>query len=227
MTFLVLGILIVATILTGVWALGIVLWSKSGSARNTALPTVTVIVAARNEEDFINRCLNSLLLLDYPAGRLQIRIVDDHSADRTRKVAEACAAQASMDVRVLQAPPCPAGIGPKKHALRHGIENSTGEILLFTDADCTVQSGWARALVAAYGERTGAVASAVLPGRDAGLPKRLYRLERLLVSLYLGFGHRPRISGLRQRWEAFPTAGRFMRKSAASLCRTSLRAMMT
>ncbi len=153
-----------------------------GFAHSDTLPTVSIIVAARNEEAFLGRCLDSLFGLDYPRERLQIRVVDDHSTDRTREIAEDRAAGKAIDCKVCSAPSCPAGIGPKKHALSHGIAQSSGEILLFTDADCVVAPGWVRALVKCYDEQTGAVASAVLPAWQHGLSPLFYRMERLLVS---------------------------------------------
>lgn len=50
------------------------------------LPTATVIVAARNEEDNILRTLLSLDKLDYPEGKLEILIVDDNSTDSTSQI---------------------------------------------------------------------------------------------------------------------------------------------
>src|SRR5690606_31089619 len=50
------------------------------------LPTATIIVAARNEEEKILRTLSSLDKLEYPEGKLQILIVDDQSTDSTGKI---------------------------------------------------------------------------------------------------------------------------------------------
>lgn len=46
-------------------------------------PTVSIVVAARNEEDAIHRCLESLASLDYPNDKLEVLLVDDQSTDRT------------------------------------------------------------------------------------------------------------------------------------------------
>ena len=50
------------------------------------LPTVSIIVAARNEEKNILRCLQSLDKLIYPEGKLEIILVDDQSTDNTGKI---------------------------------------------------------------------------------------------------------------------------------------------
>jgi cellulose synthase/poly-beta-1,6-N-acetylglucosamine synthase-like glycosyltransferase len=50
------------------------------------LPTVTVVVAARNEERNIMRTLNSLAKLEYPENKLEIILVDDQSTDATGKI---------------------------------------------------------------------------------------------------------------------------------------------
>ena len=50
------------------------------------LPTATVIVAARDEEKNIQRCLDSLGKLEYPNSRLEVLIVDDRSTDKTGEI---------------------------------------------------------------------------------------------------------------------------------------------
>ena len=50
------------------------------------LPHVAVLVAARNEEHHLPRCLEALLAQDYPADRLHLYVADDHSTDRTAEV---------------------------------------------------------------------------------------------------------------------------------------------
>ena len=54
---------------------------------------MTVIVAAHNEEAVIERRIENLLALDYPADRLEIVVTSDASADRTDELVEAVAAR--------------------------------------------------------------------------------------------------------------------------------------
>jgi glycosyltransferase involved in cell wall biosynthesis len=163
------------------WAFGIARWARQRSPGGRDVPRVSVIVAARDEEGTISACLESLLAQDYPAERFEIVVVDDHSTDATFRVAERAGAGQPVPLRVVRAPECPSGVGPKKNALAYGIERSAGEILLFTDADCRVPRRWIRAIIEHYDADTGAVGGAVLPVQSAELGLSLLWLERLLV----------------------------------------------
>lgn len=90
--------------------------------------TVQVIIAARNEEDCIGRCLQSL------AGQqgigFEIILVDDGSTDRTRAIAESV-----PGVRVIAGSEPHPGISGKCNALVQATQSVSAEWLLFTDAD--------------------------------------------------------------------------------------------
>jgi chlorobactene glucosyltransferase len=99
-------------------------------------PPIAVVVPARNEEENIGRCLESLVAQDYPAGRLRILVVDDHSQDSTAAVVGATAARHGR-VELLRSPPLPAGWVGKSHACWNGARAVLGETqwLCFVDAD--------------------------------------------------------------------------------------------
>lgn len=90
--------------------------------------TVDVIIPARNEEDCLGRCLQSLVTQQ--GISFQITVVDDGSTDRTRAIAESFS-----EVRVLGAGDLKPGMTGKVNALVTGATGSTAEWLLFTDAD--------------------------------------------------------------------------------------------
>ena len=108
-----------------------------------APPRVSVILPARDEEDNIRECLESLLEQDYPD--LEVIVVDDRSEDRTpeilRDIASAHANRGTgteggtAELRILQGRPCPSDWMGKNHALHQGYEAATGAFLLFVDAD--------------------------------------------------------------------------------------------
>lgn len=101
-------------------------------APGAQLPSVSIIVAARNEERHIRAALSSLLKLDYPA--LQLVVVDDRSEDCTGTIiADMAREDARLEILTLQE--LPAGWLGKNHALSRGSQRASGELLLFTDAD--------------------------------------------------------------------------------------------
>ncbi len=126
--------------------------------RDDQLPTappalsVVAVIPARDEADVIGGAVASLLAQDY-SGRLDIVIVDDHSADGTAEIARATAkaAGAADRVTVVQAAPVPAGWTGKLWAVRQGTAIAAGmrpDYLLLTDADIVHAGDNLRRLVA-------------------------------------------------------------------------------
>jgi len=97
-------------------------------------PFLTVIVPARDEEENVERCLRSILASSYP--RLEVVLVDDHSRDATRAIAERIAREDAR-LRVVSAPDLPGGWFGKPWACSVGAREARGEILCFMDADTT------------------------------------------------------------------------------------------
>lgn len=101
------------------------------------LPSLTVLVAGKEEEANIERCVTGLLAQQYP--NLKIIAVNDRSADRTGEILDQLAARDSrlnaMHIRAL-----PAGWFGKNHAMHCGVQQAHSEYLCFTDADCTFDS---------------------------------------------------------------------------------------
>ena len=97
-------------------------------------PTVSVIVPARDEARNIARCVRSLLASTY--ARLELVVVDDHSTDGTGALARAAVGD-DPRARVLDCPPLPPGWFGKQWACATGAAATSGEILLFLDADTT------------------------------------------------------------------------------------------
>jgi len=112
-------------------------------------PTVSIIIAARNEEQNIRRCLESMVHLTYPSHLLEVVVVDDRSTDGTQAVVREFSARYPC-MKSLIAEAEAGGLRGKTNAITQGIEVSSGEILLFTDADCTVQSHWVEETVKYY-----------------------------------------------------------------------------
>jgi cellulose synthase/poly-beta-1,6-N-acetylglucosamine synthase-like glycosyltransferase len=95
-------------------------------------------VAARDEEPTIERCVRSLLAQDYP--NFEVLVVDDRSSDRTPQILEALLREAPERLRVLTIDQLPHGWFGKSHAMHRAVAASSGDWLLFTDADCRQSS---------------------------------------------------------------------------------------
>ncbi len=101
---------------------------------------LSVIVPARNEEDSIGACLESLVVQSEPAWELgrewEILVVNDGSSDRTRAIAAGF-----KGVTVLDAPEPEPGWTGKANAIATGVRAARGRWLLFTDADTVHEPG--------------------------------------------------------------------------------------
>lgn len=133
--------------------------NTSGAGQgNGGAPAVSVIVPARNEEQSLGRCLESLVAQQ--GVTFEILVVDDGSTDRTRAIAESFA-----PVQVMDAGPLPQGWTGKNHAVWQGAQRARGRWLLFTDAD-TVHEPGSLAAAAAEAERYGAALLSYSPRQE-------------------------------------------------------------
>jgi biofilm PGA synthesis N-glycosyltransferase PgaC len=104
-------------------------------------PPISIIVAARNEEENIPHLLQDIEQQNYPNDLIELIVVDDASTDNTYAVLQNAAKSYSYNLQILQAD------GGKKAALVQGVKHSSHQHLLFTDADCRLPqdylSSWA------------------------------------------------------------------------------------
>lgn len=135
----VLAAVFYGTILLLVW-LGL---NRLKSPEITVTPTISIIIAARNEARRITPCLQSLEQLDYPADRYEVILVDDQSTDETPSmIAAYCERHANWQAIFLSEKS--TVLRGKKSALLHAVQKSRGDIIFTTDADCIVPPGWLR-----------------------------------------------------------------------------------
>jgi cellulose synthase/poly-beta-1,6-N-acetylglucosamine synthase-like glycosyltransferase len=114
---------------------------SQGYKRQAQLPRVSVLIAARNEEVNLPGCLKSLAKIEYPQNLLQVLVLNDRSVDNTAAIARQFASEISFihAVEILEEK---HGLKGKMNVLAQGIRQSQGEIILITDADCTVPRKW-------------------------------------------------------------------------------------
>jgi len=113
---------------------------------------ISVIIPARNEGQNIKDCLDSIRAQSYPIHLFEVIVVNDHSTDNTAALIESAAADAGQNIkRVDLADHVDAGLNAyKKKAIEVGIRQSTGELIVTTDADCYVQPQWLHTIATFY-----------------------------------------------------------------------------
>ena len=112
---------------------------------NPDTPSVSVIIPAHNEEDKLHSTLESLSTQVY-AGELEFVIVNDRSVDATASIIDIFVARDPRFKRIDVQEPSKR-LAPKVNAVNHGINNSSGEIILTSDADCRYTSNWVAGMV--------------------------------------------------------------------------------
>lgn len=136
-------------LLLAMFYLTFTLWVRRGISRlkilplktESELPTVSVLVPARNEEVNILRTLTSLEKQTYPKDRLTVVMINDRSTDSTGEIMEEFARKNS-NFKIVNIQNLPKGVAPKKHALMNAIAQTDSEIIVTTDADCIHSPGW-------------------------------------------------------------------------------------
>ena len=171
---LLLGLLVGLALFGGVYAVAIgrmaagwrrVRAERGHDAADEALPFVSVIVPARDEEASVGACVDALLGQSYPPDRFEVIVVDDLSRDATPAVVrerqralvpvlpggEIAAAPPRSRLHLLQTSPETDRLrAHKKRAIALGIEQARGEIIVTTDADVVAPPDWLRQLATCF-----------------------------------------------------------------------------
>ncbi len=107
------------------------------------IPFVSIVIATSNRADSLVRTLDSLLHVNYPSDKLEILVIDDGSTDHTPEAVKAL-------TESFQPAPLLCHSLPKgniTHARNRGAKEAIGEVVVFTDDDCTFEPDWLRTLV--------------------------------------------------------------------------------
>lgn len=117
---------------------------------------ISIVIAARNEEQNIGNILTDLANQSYDKGWYEVIIANDHSSDKTVDVIEQHVAR-HANFKLLNMQAAPPRFSPKKWALQKAVEEAAGDIILATDADCRVGSRWIETMASYFGPEVGFV----------------------------------------------------------------------
>lgn len=136
---------------------------------------ISVIVPFRNEEKNIANTYKNLIEQNYPKEKYEIIFVNDSSDDTSLHIIKNF--PKVENVIIISVPNDYSANAHKKRAIRFGIENSKGEIIVSTDADCIHKKDWLKNLLNYFDEKTGFVSGPVEFVSDEELFSKMQRLE--------------------------------------------------
>lgn len=112
---------------------------------------VSIIIAARNEEDKIGKTLTDIIAQNYDKSLVEVIVIDDHSTDQTSQIVSSFANEGVKLIRLNE-----NGVlnSYKKKAIQTAIGQAVGDLIITTDADCRMSSNWLKTIVSYY-EATG------------------------------------------------------------------------
>ena len=137
--------------------IGLIRLGRQPSVFSTLEPKVSIVIAARNEEDNIGNLLEDLTKQNYPKNKIEVLVANDRSTDNTPKIIEHFQKKHS-NFKLINIEERSQSMTPKKHALTVAIKRSKGEIIISTDADCRVPPNWINNIVKQFDANTGVVA---------------------------------------------------------------------
>lgn len=138
--------------------------------------TVTVIVSARNEDENIQACLESLERLDYPKNLLEIVVVNDRSEDETHDIVTRFIGNKTQ-FKYLTVETNNPDLSGKANAVALAVRESQGKLILITDADCVVPPQWVRTMNSNFSDTVGMVAGFTLVNHDMKLFAKLQTFD--------------------------------------------------
>lgn len=169
--------------------LHIVWWNRSVAEPSpdcNSSTSVSIIIAARNEEKTISRCLASILAQDYPTELMEVIVCDDQSDDHTIIEAKRFLAGGKLRNKVIESASNMTG---KKKAIEAAIKVASGELIIQTDADCTAEKTWVSMIAGAYlPEKTTMICAPVALIGERNFCDKFQSLELCGLSLLTGAG---------------------------------------
>lgn len=140
---------------------------------------VSILIAARNEEDKIADTIEDILRQNYPQELLELIVIDDHSTDRTSEIISGYWAAGVKLITLNEDKPLNSY---KKKAISEAINLAKGELIVTTDADCRMNKNWLQTIVSHYeANQYKLISSPVVFFEEKSFFERLQTLEFLYL----------------------------------------------
>ena len=180
-------LVIISTFFLSIYALLLIFYRNSwASIADTILTpesenlhtSISVIIPARNEEENIGECLESILNQRYPKKLFEVIVVDDHSTDKTSDIINKFCGENIHLISLNDFTNNQAINSYKKKAIEIGISKASGDLIVCTDADCIANPQWLQTIASFY-EKTKAafIAAPVSYKKEKGFFKIFQSLD--------------------------------------------------
>lgn len=149
------------------------------SDHHTPKTSVSILIAARNEDRYIGRVIDCILNQNYPSHLVELIVIDDHSTDATSDIV---LSYGSKGVKLITLNEKEKLNSYKKKAITEAIHQSAGELIITTDADCHMGPNWLNSIIAFY--ETGnykIISSPVVYAEETNSFENLQTLEFLFL----------------------------------------------
>jgi cellulose synthase/poly-beta-1,6-N-acetylglucosamine synthase-like glycosyltransferase len=119
-------------------------------AKSTNLNTFSIVIAARNEEHFIGKCLTSITNQNFDKTKFEIIVINDHSSDKTLEIVnqfkiESRKSGTAFNISIIDLADF-ENINNKKQAITKGINDAIFDYIILTDADCVRGNLWLQSI---------------------------------------------------------------------------------
>ena len=136
---------------------------------------ISIIIPFRNESENILQSLESIANQDYTKDNYEVIYINDKSVDDSME--KITKADKSCNVKVISVPSYFLSDAGKIRAIKFGIENSNGKIIITTDCDCIHQRDWLSSMIKCFDQKTGFIAGPVVITDGKTLFGKIQKLE--------------------------------------------------
>lgn len=178
MTYLLISLAFIYFLMHLMLLYGILL-NRKKCENKTYEPSVSIIVCAKDEEKYIEKCILSILKINYPMIKMEVIMVNDRSEDDTGEIMKKYSS-VNSHFRYVEIKEEGERLKGKTNALNEALKTARGEIIFTTDADIEVNPNWVREMLNCYDTRTGVVSS-----YSVIRPENLFSLLQSIDWLYL------------------------------------------
>ena len=187
------SILIVAGLFSGLYLIitcsATIQWARDSTIDQSSSQTkkVSVVVIARNEEESIKACLQSIAANNYKNQDYEIILMDDHSDDKTVAIAESLGINNLLVLRLADYDLESFKNSYKKAGQYYAIKESKYDVILQTDGDCVCPATWIHDMTAAMSQNEIVTGPILIKGDDGFLSRwQTFEIIGTMVITYAG-----------------------------------------